>query len=94
MPGAKESWLTLLEEFITFWHLNPRHYIRDELQHLDIPTLFIWGDQDYSAKPSSGEQCCAIMQNARMVSLHGAGHLVWIDQLERCTELSAEFIKP
>jgi hypothetical protein len=51
LPGAKESWLTLLEEFITFWHLNPRHYIRDELQYLDILTLFIWGDQDYFAKP-------------------------------------------
>ena len=94
LPGATESWLTLLEEFITLGRLNPRHYIRDEIPQLEMPTLFIWGDQDYFAKPSSGEQCCARMQNARKEILYGAGHLVWIDQLERCTTLIAEFIKP
>lgn len=92
LPGAKESWLSLLEELMTLGRLNPHHYIRDELQQLDIPTLFIWGDKDYFAKPSSGEQCCAMMPNARIEILHNAGHLVWIDHLERCTELIVEFL--
>jgi len=92
LPGAKESWLSLLEELITLGHLNPRHYIRDELTQLDIPTLFIWGEEDYFAKPSSGEQCCAMMPQARIESLPRVGHLVWMDQLERCTDLITAFI--
>jgi pimeloyl-ACP methyl ester carboxylesterase len=92
LPGAKESWLSLLEELIRLGRLNPRHYIRDELTQLDIPTLFIWGDEDYFAKPSSGEQCCAIMPQARIEVLRRMGHLVWIDQLECCTELIAAFM--
>jgi pimeloyl-ACP methyl ester carboxylesterase len=31
LPGATDSWLSLLEELITLSHLNPHHYIRDEL---------------------------------------------------------------
>jgi len=92
LPGAKESWLSLLEELIRLGRLNPRHYIRDELTQLDVPTLFIWGDADYFAKPSSGEQCCAMMPQARIEILRRVGHLVWIDQLERCTELIAAFL--
>jgi pimeloyl-ACP methyl ester carboxylesterase len=93
LPAAKESWLSLLEELIRLGRLNPRHYIRDELTQLDIPTLFIWGDADYFAKPSSGVQCCAMMPQARIEVLPKVGHLVWIDQLERCTELIAAFIQ-
>jgi pimeloyl-ACP methyl ester carboxylesterase len=93
LPGAKASWLSLLEELITLGHLNPRHYIHDELTQLNIPTLFIWGDEDYFAKPSSGEQCCAMMPQARIEILHEVGHLVWMDQLERCTELIAAFVQ-
>jgi pimeloyl-ACP methyl ester carboxylesterase len=92
LPGAKESWLSLLEELMTWGHLNPHHYLRDELQQLDIPTLFIWGDKDYFAKPSSGEQCCAMMPNARIEILRGVGHLVWMDHLDQCTELIVAFI--
>jgi pimeloyl-ACP methyl ester carboxylesterase len=93
LPGAKESWLSLIEELMTLGHLNPRHDIRDELTQLDIPTLFLWGDEDYFAKPSSGEQCCAMMPQARIEILHEVGHLVWMDQLERCTELIAAFVQ-
>jgi len=92
LPGAKASWLSLLEELIRLGRLNLRHYLRDELTQLDIPTLFIWGDADYFAPPSSGGQCCAMMPQARIEVLPKVGHLVWIDQLERCTELIAVFI--
>jgi pimeloyl-ACP methyl ester carboxylesterase len=92
LPGAKESWLSLLEELIRLGRLNPHHYIRDELMQLDIPTLFIWGEADYFAKPSSGAQCCAMMPQARIEILPKVGHLVWIDELERCTDLIAAFI--
>jgi len=77
---------------IRLGRLNPRHYIRDELTRLDVPTLFIWGDADYFAPPSSGEQCCAMMSQARIEVLRRVGHLVWVDQLERCTELIAAFV--
>jgi pimeloyl-ACP methyl ester carboxylesterase len=92
LPGAKASWLSLLEELITLGRLDPRHYIRDELTQLDIPTLFIWGDEDYFAHPSSGAQCCAMMPQARIEILHRVGHLVWMDQLERCAELIVAFL--
>jgi pimeloyl-ACP methyl ester carboxylesterase len=94
LPGARESWLSLLEALISWGHLHPRHYLRDELPQLDIPTLFIWGEQDYFAAPSSGIQCCAMMPQARIEILPQTGHLVWMDQLERCTEAILAFLHP
>ena len=94
LPGATESWLSLLEELISLYRLNPRYHIHHELKQLEIPTLFIWGDKDFFAKPSSGEHCCAMMQNAKIAVIHGAGHLVWIDRLDRCTELIIDFVQP
>ena len=49
LPGAKTSWLTMLEEVMTLRGLHRRYYIRQELKKMKTPTLFIWGNNDPSA---------------------------------------------
>ena len=43
LPGAKMSWLTMLENVITLRGFHPKYYVRKELKNLQRPTLFIWG---------------------------------------------------
>jgi pimeloyl-ACP methyl ester carboxylesterase len=54
--------------------------------------LFVWGDQDALGPPSLGEEMCKLMPNARIEVLQDAGHLAWVDQPRRCSELIVNFL--
>jgi pimeloyl-ACP methyl ester carboxylesterase len=92
IPGAQRSWRSVLEEYTTIFGLNPRHDLRPELPRVTAPTLFLWGDRDYFAPPSSGERACAEMPDARIIVLPGAGHLCWIDRPDECAKAIIEFL--
>ncbi len=93
LPGSGESWLSMLEEVVTPIGWNIKYYIRDELMNLQQPILFIWGDKDAFAPPSSGEEACKMMPNARMKVISNAGHLPWLDEPEQCAELIINFLR-
>jgi 2-hydroxy-6-oxonona-2,4-dienedioate hydrolase len=92
IPGAGESWLSLLEEFTTILGLKSRHYLFPELKCLETPTLFIWGDRDKFSPPAVGERARAVMPKAQIVVPVGAGHLCWIDRTEECVVAITEFL--
>jgi pimeloyl-ACP methyl ester carboxylesterase len=92
MPGAQDSWLSILQELTTLFGLNPHHYLFPELERLRCPTLFIWGDRDFFSPPSIGEQTCKVMPAARIVVLGGDGHLCWIDRPDACVRAIVEFL--
>ncbi len=54
--------------------------MRDDLAKLPVPTLFLWGDKDVFAPPSSGQDMAARMRNARIEVIPDAGHLPHLDR--------------
>lgn len=93
LPGAQLAWLSMLERVTTLWGPSELTYaLRPELAHLAVPTLFVWGDRDTFGPPSLGEEMSRIMPNARAEVVVDAGHLVWLDQPERCARLVTEFL--
>ena len=92
LPGAVSSWLRMLERaFTPRAALRPDLYLRDELAGLRVPTLFVWGERDASAPPSSGQGAAESMPNARVEVVQDAGHYAWLDAPDRCRELIATF---
>lgn len=85
LPAYKVGWRTLLESCVSLTGFN--YMIRDEVASLNVPVRMIWGDADAFAPPSSGQALAARMQDASIEVVEDAGHLPWVDQIDRCTAL-------
>ena len=99
IPGAKQSWITLVESAYTpqgaglFSFSPPLTYkLRPELPSLAVPALLLWGEKDTFGPPRLGQQMAALMQNARCEVVPDADHLVWLDQLDICAEKLKAFL--
>ena len=87
IPGATESWLTMVQ------NAGPLTYaLRPELEKLSVPTLLIWGDKDAFGSPGRGAEMAALMPRGRLEIVQDAGHLVWVDQPDKCTDLVCKFL--
>lgn len=82
IPGVDRAAYTLLRRVTTLRGLRPELMLRDDLARLAVPTLFLWGDADAFAPPSSGREMVARMSDARIEVIPGAGHLAWLDQAD------------
>jgi pimeloyl-ACP methyl ester carboxylesterase len=93
LPGAQQSWLTILERGISAGGASRMTYpLRPELSHLRTPSLFVWGEQDRFGPPRLGWEMARRMPDARVEVVADAGHLVWLDQPDRTTELILSFL--
>jgi pimeloyl-ACP methyl ester carboxylesterase len=92
LPGAGLAWDTMREEFQR--EALSTYALRPELKAVRASTLFIWGDKDVlGGGPPMGREMAALMPSARCEVVHDAGHITWVDQLERCAKLTREFLK-
>jgi pimeloyl-ACP methyl ester carboxylesterase len=92
LPGAALAWDSMREEFQR--QQLSTYALRPELKGLRPTTLFIWGDKDkLGGGPTMGQEMAAITPHARCEVVHDAGHLAWLDQPERCAQLTVEFLK-
>lgn len=66
--------------------------MRDDLAKLPVPTLFIWGDKDAFAPPSSGEDMVARMANAKIEIISDAGHLPHLDRPAAVAAIITRFL--
>jgi pimeloyl-ACP methyl ester carboxylesterase len=62
-----------------------------ELQSLDVPALWIWGDADIFLGPDAGRRAAERMPAARFEVLPG-GHHPWFDDPARCGRLVSDFL--
>lgn len=80
LPGAGIAAHTMLRSVLTMRGWRAHLMMRDDLAKLALPTLFVWGDKDAFAPPSSGEDMAARMADARIEIVEDAGHLPHLDQ--------------
>lgn len=66
--------------------------MRDGMSQLPVPTLFVWGDADAFARPSSGEDMAARMPDARLEVIPDAGHLPYLDRPDAVADAITGFL--
>jgi pimeloyl-ACP methyl ester carboxylesterase len=92
LPGAALAWDSMRDEFQR--QQLSTYALRPELKGLRPETLFIWGDKDsLGTGAKMGQEMAAIAPHARCEVLPDAGHMPWLDQTERCAQLTIEFLK-
>jgi pimeloyl-ACP methyl ester carboxylesterase len=80
LPGADQASRSMLGAVTTLRGWRCELLLREELAALPVPTLFLWGDADAFAPPSSGAELAARMPCAGIEVLAEAGHLPWLDR--------------
>ena len=94
IPGATESWLTLLEDcHIASGRSTLTYSLRPELKKLSIPALLIWGDKDSFGPPSLANEMARLMPQGSAAVVPDAGHLAWLDQPETVAGLIDSFLQ-
>ena len=94
IPGATESWLTLLEDCsITGGRSTLTYSLRPELPKLSMPALLIWGDKDSFGPPTLAKEMAQLMPQGSAEVVPDAGHLAWLDQPDKVAALITNFLR-
>lgn len=93
LPGAQNSFLSLLENVLTLKGWKESLYIGDKLHQLIIPVQFIWGDQDAFEKPDSALPKVSAIEDHTFEIVENAGHCPWLDQPEKCSRLTTSLLQ-
>jgi pimeloyl-ACP methyl ester carboxylesterase len=73
------------------WPL-PDKGLSKRLYRLKAPTLLVWGAQDKLVHPAYAEDFEALIADARVEIVDGAGHVPQLEQAERTIELITDFL--
>jgi pimeloyl-ACP methyl ester carboxylesterase len=80
--------------FISLRGENPEVLFTDEeLQHLHMPVLLLWGDEDSNGGRREAEAFAARLPNAVLEIVDHAGHAPWIDEIELCADTTRNFLR-
>jgi pimeloyl-ACP methyl ester carboxylesterase len=79
----RRSMLTLIEQATDERGMLPEFVLQDRWRHLQVPTTFLWGDNDLFGPPELGREAASHVPDGRFVLIRDAGHLPWLDQPDR-----------
>jgi pimeloyl-ACP methyl ester carboxylesterase len=66
--------------------------LRDELGHIEAPTLVIWGERDRLLPAAHGHSWAALVPGGRLEVVAGAGHAPMVERPEEVSRLLREFL--
>jgi pimeloyl-ACP methyl ester carboxylesterase len=75
-----------------FIHPIPERGLKRRLRRIKAETLVLWGAQDALVPPSYAAEFVALIPNARVEMIQGAGHLPQIEQRHLVSEHLARFL--
>ena len=95
LPEAARGWDSMIERL---WQEGAgdkglAFALRPELARLKPSTLFLWGDKDIEGPASLAQEMAALAPRARCEVVPDSGHLIWLDQPERCARLLRDFLR-
>src|ERR1700730_15405636 len=82
LPGTALTSRTMLHSVVTLRGLRESMWMGEDMTRLDVPTRFVWGDQDRLAPPSPGKDLAERMSDGHVTVIPDAGHLPHLDQPE------------
>lgn len=78
LPHHDTTWRDLLHAAVGLRGARPGMAITaDDLQRLDVPTLFVWGEKDTFGPPQVAERAVALLPDAELVRVPH-GHVPWV----------------
>jgi 2-hydroxy-6-oxonona-2,4-dienedioate hydrolase len=92
IPGVGRAAYTMMRAMTTLLGFRPDVVIGDDLAHLAVPTLFLWGDADALLPPAVGEKVAAGMPDATFEVIPDAGHVLQLDQPDTVAAAITEFL--
>lgn len=92
LPTYLDTWKTLISAVATLTGASPRYQLRaDQLQRVQQPVQFIWGENDPFGNLDVARQMARIVPNARLHEMR-TGHLPFLDQPKECGRVIHEFL--
>ncbi len=82
LPGTALTSRTMLQAFVTLRGLRESMWMGKDMARLDVPTRFVWGDQDRLAPASIGNEFAERMSDGHITVIPDAGHVPHLDQPE------------
>jgi pimeloyl-ACP methyl ester carboxylesterase len=80
LPGTALTSRTMLHAFVTLRGLRQSVWLQEAMARLEVPTRFVWGDQDRLAASSIGEDLARRMSDGQITVIEDAGHMPHFDQ--------------
>jgi pimeloyl-ACP methyl ester carboxylesterase len=88
MPGWRRAMSSHLNLAMRSGKPLPENFLSDdELRALNVPVEFVIGDNDVYGPPSVCQRAAALMPDARVHVLPGAGHAPFTEDAERCATI-------
>jgi 2-hydroxy-6-oxonona-2,4-dienedioate hydrolase/4,5:9,10-diseco-3-hydroxy-5,9,17-trioxoandrosta-1(10),2-diene-4-oate hydrolase len=93
LPGVPEAIRELLHAAIHLRGVRPEVALTaGQLAQVTQPVQLIWGENDPFGAPGVGEQAAAIIPDAELHVIPGAGHVPWVDHPEQVGTLASRFL--
>lgn len=93
LPGVARDGHTTIRAVTTLRGFRTELLLREDVTHLQVPTLFLWGDADTFIPISCGQQAAASMPDARFTVVPDAGHALHLDRPATVADRITEFIE-
>ncbi|MFB6350447.1 MAG: alpha/beta fold hydrolase [Bradymonadaceae bacterium] len=92
LPNRLASERSLVRAETTFGQFLPMFVLRDDLENLDVPTGFVWGEDDAVKAPDEGRKIADRMPDAEFQLLPEHGHLPWLEPGDRAGDSIRAFL--
>jgi pimeloyl-ACP methyl ester carboxylesterase len=90
LPGFTEATLAALRAQVDLG--GQREVLVDQLRHLEMPTLIIWGKRDRVFPYSQGQKAVSLLQQGSLELIPDCGHLPHIEQPDRFVAILHQFL--
>ena len=92
LPTYLDTWKTLIGAVATLTGANPRYRLgADQLQRVQQPVQFVWGEKDPFGDLNVARQAAEIMPDARLYEME-TGHLPFLDRPQETARVIREFL--
>lgn len=89
---TRQCWQTDQSVMAHRFHLIESFDMKQRLERIRVPALFLAGDRDLLVSPRSLQDLCAGVPHAKKVSLPGCGHLAFVTQPEHVAREVTNFL--
>ncbi len=93
LPHYEVSTVSLMQVMNRLRGAVPRFRLTEaDLRRITQPVLMVWGTSDPFGSVATAQRIAAILPDAQLQTIDGAGHLPWLDEPARCGELVSGFL--